>query len=162
MGDLPKDDLAMRKILLAESDYGVIAARFGVSRQAVSYRALNLHMHSRGPKVEALAVLPWDVSNHPHRAEVIRDSIFRGLRRMVAVRLREREPDRYAKAFVRHVVEGDVAHLEPDSKRLIYVRRLPSDGGLVVRWPEGSAPPSPTQLQLLVCPEGEEVSAFLA
>ncbi|MEU4920281.1 hypothetical protein AB0G29_13100 [Streptomyces parvus] len=162
MGGLPEDDLELRKILLQEPDYTKIAIRFGVTRQAVSYRALNMNMYLRGPKAEALALLPWDISEHPHRADLIRDSIFRGLRRLVQVRLREKEPDRYAKAFVRHVVEGEVAHLEPDGKRLIYLPRLPSDGGLVVRWPGESAPPTPEQLQLLVCPEGRELDAFLA
>ncbi|MEU9708006.1 hypothetical protein AB0E21_05245 [Streptomyces sp. NPDC047967] len=160
MGELP-DDLELRKILLQEPDYQVIATRFGVSRQAVSYRALNLGVRARGAGVEALAVLPWDVSEHPHRAEVIRDSLFRGVRRLVQVRLREKEPDRYVRAFVRRVVEGEVVDLQPDGKRPTYVRRMPCDGQLVVRWPEANAPPTPMQLKLLACPEGRELAAFL-
>ncbi|MFI2909447.1 hypothetical protein ACG2OD_14475 [Streptomyces sp. PDY-4] len=121
-------------------NYAQIAAKYGVSRQAVTKRFNDMGEFRRGEVKTVTAVLPWDVANHPAKAKLANQTAFLGLRAYLRLRLGEKLSARSQTAlriFLQHIEAGEV--LELDSVQgARYVERDPeTDGSLVIRWPEG-------------------------
>lgn len=138
------DNLTLNKLLMQNLTPAQIAARYGVTPEAVTYRMRNhLGIHTYAERSPALSQMPWDLAALPDRAALMLVGPFRGLRRLVTHRLDGQKPDLYLRAFLNAVERGNVLALV--GGRWAYVPRCEADGDLVVRWPEGA--PAPTEIQ---------------
>ncbi|MEV6419047.1 helix-turn-helix domain-containing protein [Streptomyces sp. NPDC051662] len=115
-----------------------IAAEFGVSRQAVAKRFNDMGKYSRGPIQDVTAALPWDIANHPAKKKLWAQQPYLGLRAFLRQRMGAEVSQRSQlalRAFLNHVVQGEVLDLH-ETQGAHYVPRDPErDGELVIRWP---------------------------
>ncbi|MFI9202623.1 hypothetical protein [Streptomyces sp. NPDC053048] len=115
-----------------------IAKRFGVSQQAVSERLNRAKVFTKGPKSTVTSAIPWDLSERSDRHRISKLSPYLGIRTFIKMKLGEAlsgQERKHLRAFLGHVKSGEV--LDLDEQGFLYRKRLPSDGSLVIRWPEG-------------------------
>lgn len=139
MAALPESDLELQQLLSAGLTGVEIARSYHVTPEAVYKRFDKMGIKHKGPESPVTAVLPWDIANHPEKRRLTNQAPFRGLRYYLMRRMGQSLSERAEadlKAFLNRVRNGDVLELA-EGAGFRYVSRQPSDGRLVIRWPDG-------------------------
>jgi len=137
------DNLTLLKHDAAGMTEGEIAAKYGVSQQAVAWRLNGLGVFKKGRKAPVMALLPWDLSARPDKRKLSNQNGFAGLRSFLRRKFGEELSTRAQvdlRAFLGHIEAGEVLKLD-EQRGFIYVPRSDADGNLVIRWPEGQERP---------------------
>lgn len=132
------DNVELLKLQEADLSHQEIADRFGVTRQAVTWRFNQLNKFSRGPLRKVSECIPWDLSDPRLKRKVWSQEPYMGLRAFIQTRLGAevgRRSELALKAFLNRIAKGEVLTLDPEHG-VHYVQRDPErDGALVIRWP---------------------------
>lgn len=117
-----------------------IAAKYGVTRQAVHKRFAAMGEYRRKQYTSVAELLPWDFAGNPISRKLRQQSGFLGLRAYIRKRLGQELSPRSEEAmrrFLAHIADGKVLELD-DVQGARYVERDPErDESLIIRWPEG-------------------------
>ncbi|MFB7027170.1 MULTISPECIES: helix-turn-helix domain-containing protein [unclassified Streptomyces] len=136
---LPSDN-ELLKLEAAGLTHKQIAEEFQVSRQAVTKRFNNMDRYARQEYRDVTPLLPWDLTVHPDKDAISKHESMMGLRAFLRQRAQGTVTPRSElalRAFLAHVLAGQVLELDP-RRGVQWVRRDEGrDGSLVIRWPEG-------------------------
>ncbi|MFE6226885.1 hypothetical protein [Streptomyces sp. NPDC057854] len=136
---LPGDSELLR-LEAAGLTHAEIAARYDVSRQAVTKRFNQMDRYPRQQFRDVTAVLPWDISTYPAKHEITHNESMIGLRAFLLQQAGSELSGRHTLAlrvFTSHVKAGEVLELDPVQGLRWVQRDEVRDGSLVIRWPEG-------------------------
>jgi transcriptional regulator with XRE-family HTH domain len=153
---LPDDSILLRERDFEGLSLGEIAERYGVSKSAVSQRFTNMGRPFGGnAAMDYQEIIPWNIQ----RAHMPLDAANRlrsHVRYRSGIEVAESAERRLKNWWNRLQAEDVVLTYEPDADTKgspwRYVPREPSDGRLIIRWPEHVEPPTDQQRLLLSLP----------
>lgn len=131
------DNAELLKLEEAGLTHQEIAERYGVTRQAVTWRFNDMGEFKRGKLQDVTEAMPWALSDHPAKKALWKQAAFLGLRAFLRERLGMDVSDRSRqalKAFLNRVENGEVLTVE-DRGACYVARDRDLDGDLAIRWP---------------------------
>lgn len=161
---MPKEYLSDQVLIqLAEQEWSDqrIADQYGVTRQAVQRRRVKLlgKKQTIAAQVNELLRVVWPAHNPTDERGHNRYYPIRMLRVWLRLQYGDKVPkkeERDAKAWVAKMsMQDTVLRYDPSKEQVWYVRdRRPSDGRLLIDWPEGKPFPTRKFKKALEIPEG--------
>lgn len=152
---LPDDSVLLRERDFEKLSLREIADRYGVTTSAVSHQFIKMGRSTIGnAAMEYWDFIPWKIQQG-HKALDAAIRLRAHVRRQSGMELTESAARRLDNWWTRLRRDGTVLTYLPESapSPWHYVPREPSDGSLIIRWPEDMPPPTEAQRTVLTLPD---------
>ncbi|MEW1672029.1 hypothetical protein AB0O47_02095 [Streptomyces noursei] len=168
MTKLPSDAVLVKMFHLGLSD-DEIAAEYGVQRQAVNWRFMQmdppLHRKPIAIRVTEMVNKIWDVKTDRSGVDTHHNKYaFKNLKVWLRLRLgdsvsasQQASAERFIRRLIRDNTVVDYDRSSPDGWQL--VPRVPADGRRIIRWPAGQPLPDTAMQRAMELPESNEPDA---